>query len=292
VILLTMLGWQLGVMNRAAWQDLLQPGPASLDQAVAAITGTLALLLIIWLLIALLVSLLAAAGSGTSALNRAAINLAHLLAPMILRNAVAALLGVALAAAPAAADVGHSASAPARPVIATRRADPPTADQHLSPAWIPGRDGLPGTSTLPSPDLPSSPTQLNVRQSQIAVDPELLPGWIPSRPPRSSPPRTTARELAPVVAAPVRARVDPDDQVVVRRGDTLWDVASRHLGDDATDGEIAQEWPHWFTANRAVIGPDPDHLVAGQRLRAPGWQSAASTAAQAARRTAKDGATR
>jgi resuscitation-promoting factor RpfA len=70
-----------------------------------------------------------------------------------------------------------------------------------------------------------------------------------------------------------RARVDPDDEIVVRRGDTLWSLAERHLGPGATDGEIALEWPHWFTANRAVIGSDPDHLVPGERLRPPEMDS-------------------
>jgi len=57
---------------------------------------------------------------------------------------------------------------------------------------------------------------------------------------------------------------------VVVRGDTLWDIARRHLPRSATDLEIAREWPRWYAANRAVIGSDPDHLVPGTRLRVPG----------------------
>ena len=33
--------------------------------------------------------------------------------------------------------------------------------------------------------------------------------------------------------------------------------------------EIAQAWPAWFDANRAVIGEDPDLILPGQVLRAP-----------------------
>ena len=59
------------------------------------------------------------------------------------------------------------------------------------------------------------------------------------------------------------------DEVVVRRGDTLWSIAARHLGPDPSDAEIAQAWPAWHDANREVVGPDPDVLLPGQVLRAP-----------------------
>ena len=56
---------------------------------------------------------------------------------------------------------------------------------------------------------------------------------------------------------------------VVVRGDTLWDIARRHLPRTATDADVARAWPHWYAANRAAIGSDPDHLVPGMRLRVP-----------------------
>ena len=63
----------------------------------------------------------------------------------------------------------------------------------------------------------------------------------------------------------------PDERpgVVVRRGDTLWDLVQRHLGPDASDAEVAAEWPRWHAANRSVIGHDPDLLLPGQVLQAP-----------------------
>jgi len=57
---------------------------------------------------------------------------------------------------------------------------------------------------------------------------------------------------------------------VVRAGDTLWDIAARHLGPDADAAAIATAWPRWFAANRAAIGPDPDHILPGTRLVPPG----------------------
>jgi nucleoid-associated protein YgaU len=67
----------------------------------------------------------------------------------------------------------------------------------------------------------------------------------------------------------MRAGVQPETAVVVRRGDTLWDIAARHLGPAATDAQIARAWPAWFSTNRDLIGPDPDRLHPGQRLIPP-----------------------
>jgi nucleoid-associated protein YgaU len=63
-----------------------------------------------------------------------------------------------------------------------------------------------------------------------------------------------------------------DEEIVVRRGDTLWAIAARHLGSDATDDEVARAWPRWWAANHAVIGDDPDRILPGQRLTPPPTQ--------------------
>ncbi|WP_202977019.1 LysM peptidoglycan-binding domain-containing protein [Ornithinimicrobium flavum] len=89
------------------------------------------------------------------------------------------------------------------------------------------------------------------------------PGWTPTPlPPRAVPDQdvtlvtTVPREVLP-------------DHVVVRRGDTLWDLCARHLGPQATSADIAQEWPRWYAANAEVIGPDPDLILPGQELVVP-----------------------
>ena len=41
------------------------------------------------------------------------------------------------------------------------------------------------------------------------------------------------------------------------------------LGPTATDAEIADAWPLWYAANRAVIGADPNLLQPGQQLVVP-----------------------
>ena len=52
---------------------------------------------------------------------------------------------------------------------------------------------------------------------------------------------------------------------LVRPGDSLWSIADRR-------------WRHWYAANRDVIGPDPDLILPGQRLRPPAPGSASASA--------------
>jgi nucleoid-associated protein YgaU len=81
-------------------------------------------------------------------------------------------------------------------------------------------------------------------------------------------------EAAPAAAAPTAGRQPRPDQsadrdVVVVRGDTLWDIAAHQLGTRADNAAIATEWPRWYAANRQVIGADPNLLLPGQRLIDP-----------------------
>ena len=62
---------------------------------------------------------------------------------------------------------------------------------------------------------------------------------------------------------------DPKQPVfhTVEKGDTLWAVAEKHLGDGNRYNEI-------FEANRPMLS-DPDKIYAGQMLRVPGARSPA-----------------
>ena len=60
-----------------------------------------------------------------------------------------------------------------------------------------------------------------------------------------------------------------EQEVVVRSGDTLWTIAAGHLGPEASDVDVAREWPRWFENNRAVIGSNPNALLPGQILKSP-----------------------
>lgn len=91
-----------------------------------------------------------------------------------------------------------------------------------------------------------------------------LPGWTPAP---VMTPATPSTGVGLVSAAP---RADQDEVVVVRRGDSLWSIAARHLGSEATVQDVAEAWPRWYAANRNLIGPDPDLILPGQELAIPG----------------------
>jgi nucleoid-associated protein YgaU len=77
---------------------------------------------------------------------------------------------------------------------------------------------------------------------------------------------------APAAGVPSQAPA-PGDRVVVR-GDCLWRIAAAsllgQLGRLPDDAEVAAAVDAWWRASAEVIGPDPDLLLPGQVLRAPG----------------------
>lgn len=58
-------------------------------------------------------------------------------------------------------------------------------------------------------------------------------------------------------------------RVTVRPGDCLWSIAAQALGPAATGAQVAAAWPVWWSANRDLIGDDPDLLRPGLQLRVP-----------------------
>ena len=84
------------------------------------------------------------------------------------------------------------------------------------------------------------------------------------------PDRTTARHRSASTApAAPREHGVPSRTVVVSPGDTLWDLAVADLPQGADVALVAAHWRAIHAANRAVIGPDPDLILPGQRLRLP-----------------------
>jgi nucleoid-associated protein YgaU len=70
-------------------------------------------------------------------------------------------------------------------------------------------------------------------------------------------------------AAPAVVQAPDERRVVVAPGDTLWGLAERSLPATATPAQIAAAWPAWWSANRDVIGDDPDLLHPGAVLSPP-----------------------
>jgi hypothetical protein len=74
----------------------------------------------------------------------------------------------------------------------------------------------------------------------------------------------------PVPARPVgTAQAHPETDLVVRTGDTLWQLASNRLRTSASPRDVATLVEDLHRHNRKVIGPDPDLIRPGQRLAVP-----------------------
>lgn len=110
---------------------------------------------------------------------------------------------------------------------------------------------VPAVITPPAP--PTDPATADIPQ----------PGWVTPAPSPTS--QRCAAGARLITGCPSR---EESTQVVVHRGDSLWTLISRHLHThDAA--VIAAAVPHWYAANKAVIGSDPDLLRVGQRLHIP-----------------------
>lgn len=115
----------------------------------------------------------------------------------------------------------------------------------------------------PAVDQPASVTSSTDRVDRGVPQ----PGWTPTAP--------LVRPKAPdeVGLVSTQPHQTLTDRVVVRRGDTLWDIAARHLGPGASLADVAAEWPRWYAQNAGVIGPDPDLILPGLELTVPGGGS-------------------
>lgn len=222
------------------------PGPASVGSAVALAAAGCAWAVLTWLSAVTVLALLTAAVAGLGSRAHAR---ATALAPAAARRLVAALLGMTVAGAPLA--VGLPARAAEQPTVAASTSGPSARDHRTDPA--PAR--LPAQPERPSLDRPAA---------------EVPTGWTPDRPAVPLRRAATSEAAVRLVATTPHPELAVTDEVVVRGGDTLWDIAARHLGPDASAADIAHEWPRWHAANRAVIGDDPDLLRPGERLLPPG----------------------
>lgn len=275
-----------------AARDALPRGgtPARAEDVLTMLAAAAGAAVACWLTVVVAVCL-AALLPGLAGL--AAGRLAASLTPTVLRRALSLALTtsvgtVVLPAGPVHADATGPADATATDATATATTGATGSTARAlgaDPAGVPGT-GLtthslsaptpgfvpslvaptPGfvatTGTAPAPGDTAHPTHPASPTDQAAVAPS--PGWRPDRPTRmADPSRTTLLSPAPRIGSATL------DTVVVRRGDTLWSIAARALGPEATDAEIAHEWPRWYAANRDVIGDDPDLLQPGQSLVPP-----------------------
>ena len=136
--------------------------------------------------------------------------------------------------------------------------------------------GLGVTAPLAGPAFPSPPAahaavlEAGPTVAPLEADPVVaVPDW-PAGPASEDTGETVPDWPTGLPDLPSAAQ--PENHVVVR-GDCLWSIAETRLAQalerEPTAGEVATAVHAWWSANRAVIGPDPDLLLPGQVLRAP-----------------------
>jgi hypothetical protein len=230
-----LLGWAA----TEPWRAVRAPGPAPVDAlvALAAAAGAAGTLTVV-----------SAAGTVVFAAalarrtDRAWARYAAALTPGALRRLGEVVLGLTLLGGPATTGVALAAPAATAPPVPS--------------SSTPGR--LLPSLDRPAPGSPGLPAPAARRPS--------APGWTPDRPVAVH--RRTPAPVRLLATAP-RAERARRDTVVVHRGDSLWRIVARYLGPTATVVDVAAEWPHWYAANRSVIGPDPGLLLPGQQLTPP-----------------------
>lgn len=124
-----------------------------------------------------------------------------------------------------------------------------------TPAWA--GQGLP----------PAPPPSVSLDWPGAARPPAPPPSVSLDWPSAAPPPATPVTPAAPAPAGATQGRLA--EQVVVQPGDSLWAIAAAHLPDGAPAASVAAAWPAWWSANRTVVGPDPDLIQAGQHLVPP-----------------------
>lgn len=166
--------------------------------------------------------------------------------PAFMRRLALAALGLQLVAGPAVAQ--------AAPV--------PTEVGVISAAWAPTEQQGGHMTAYGSPQWAATP---ETAQGTAQADIPVAPHWKPTAP-LNDPRLFAAPQLR---TAPANDSFGLTGQMAVMAGDSLWTIAARALGPNASDLEIALDWPRWYEANRAAIGDNPDVLLPGQILQAP-----------------------
>jgi hypothetical protein len=218
-------------------------GQLRLEELIGALSAGAGIAVALWWLVALSGALISAVAHVSGRPRLAAGAAAW--SPAFMRRLVAAVLGLNLMAAPMAMAAGGG-TAP------------------VDPTWRAG-------TVAAAPAIPGV--------AATAVGAAVNPAWTPHGPatdpgPLVSPARRPAagHPSAGQQAGNVQDKSVPQSgagTVVVQGGDTLWSIVATSLGPDASDVEVADAWPRWYQANRAVIGPDPNIILPGQVLLTP-----------------------
>ncbi|WP_020142996.1 LysM peptidoglycan-binding domain-containing protein [Terracoccus sp. 273MFTsu3.1] len=239
--------------------------------------------------------LFAVASLLPGAAGRVAREVADRVTPTTVRKVLTLVLGASVGsiALPPPPVSGAGAAPTAHGPGAQTSLTDPIAAPDLTPGYTPSAGST--ASTVPSrssdsllagvPDLPRlsndpgySPTPRTRQGSDAPAPPRPPdgPGYLPTQPVP-----VLQADRSQLMAPTPRPAASAHDLVTVRRGDSLWTIAARHLGPDASDAQISREWPRWYAANREVVGDDPDLIIPGVQLRPPSSASSAPDTSEA-----------
>lgn len=238
--------WQVSTARRQ--------GP-ELDDLLGAVAVAAGLAIVAWWILSMMVAATAAVLDKCG--RRRAADRTGKCCPEFMRRLAVAVLSVQLLSAPLA----HAAAPPAGPAwVPTQEVavqDVPVHGVAIQAQWSPtsGHPQIPeaeGTAPGDPGDQTSQAPAAAVRPDWRPSPPVLDPGLMAAQPVRAE--QTTLPALS---------------EVTVLAGDTLWDIASGHLGPAASDVDVALHWPRWYEANKSQIGESPHVLLPGQILKAP-----------------------
>ena len=243
-----LLGWAAGPPSDT-WRALVSAVEASrvtsdFDQLIGSSAALAAWVGLGWLGVAVFLEIASVLPGAT---GRGFAAVAARTSPLLIRRVVQAAIGLSVLAGPLTAGSAFAAG-PSTNTSTSTQVDRPNS---LMPA--------PTDSSLVPPTL-DRPATAFVAPPFVAAPPSIAT-------------RTFTGSAAIVTGVTHRDSGNRDDTgtkgYVVRRGDTLWDIAARHLGPGATAVEVSRAWPAWYAANRGVIGPDPGVIRPGELLSSP-----------------------
>lgn len=234
-----------GIAMLARWREsAARMQSLQLEDLLGVVSAGIGSLIVAWWLASMMLAVVCAALHKSG--HRRAAAAVGKASPAFMRRLALAALGLQLVAGPAVAQ--------AAPV--------PMETGMISAAWAPTEQEGGHVTAYSSPQWAATPeTAQETAEADIPVDPH----WKPTAP-LNDPRLFTAPQLR---TAPATGSYGLTGQVAVMAGDSLWTIAARALGPDASDLEIALDWPRWYEANRAAIGDNPDVLLPGQILQAP-----------------------
>jgi len=245
-----------------SWGHEISWTPSTLDEAVLLLAGVLGAGVAAYLSLSTVAILVTTASPEPSR------SWARRLTPEVWRRVVATALSAGLAtgvATPAlAADSGADPvdTSPAHAGWVDAPADAAVTTSQVAPTPT----ASPSPSTSPAPSVPLGDTNTAPAAAVPTEAGDSAPASWPTSGDQVPAADTDSGAVADTGSG---SGAEEAATYTVDKGDSLWRITANLLGGDADDGEIAQQWPVLYRANKDVIGDNPALIHPGQELTIP-----------------------